>query len=218
MEKELNWAVIGTGVIANEMAQALQKTDKTLYGVANRTQTKAIDFAKKYGVKKVYDEIDDVLQDAFLAFYEHYPLTWPDSKIRATLIKTLKNLCIDYWRKRENRSVASMDPAELQVIRYELSILSGKDLSTVIVQKELYKDVMNALMTMKRDWAVVFFLYIIEGRPMDEVSRILGVSGAACRMRLMRGRKYLREKLEKTEENSLHEASGHLKKLPEASD
>ena len=45
MEKELNWAVIGTGVIANEMAQALQKTDKTLYGVANRTQTKAIDFS-----------------------------------------------------------------------------------------------------------------------------------------------------------------------------
>ena len=29
MEKELNWAVIGTGVIANEMAQALQRMDKT---------------------------------------------------------------------------------------------------------------------------------------------------------------------------------------------
>ena len=28
MEKELNWAVIGTGVIANEMAQALQRMDK----------------------------------------------------------------------------------------------------------------------------------------------------------------------------------------------
>ena len=32
MEKELNWTVIGTGVIANEMAQALQKMGKTLYG------------------------------------------------------------------------------------------------------------------------------------------------------------------------------------------
>lgn len=63
MEKELNWAVIGTGVIANEMAQALQKMDKTLYGVANRTHAKAIDFAKKYGVKKVYDEIDEVFDD-----------------------------------------------------------------------------------------------------------------------------------------------------------
>ena len=63
MEKELNWAIIGTGVIANEMAQALQRMDKTLYGVANRTQAKAIDFAKKYGVKKVYDEIDEVFDD-----------------------------------------------------------------------------------------------------------------------------------------------------------
>ena len=30
---------------------------------ANRTQAKAIDFAKKYGVKKVYDEIDEVFDD-----------------------------------------------------------------------------------------------------------------------------------------------------------
>ena len=46
MKKELNWAVIGTGVIANEMAQALQKMDKKLYGVANRTQEKALAFAE----------------------------------------------------------------------------------------------------------------------------------------------------------------------------
>ena len=31
MEIELNLVVIVTGVIANEMSQALQKTDKTLY-------------------------------------------------------------------------------------------------------------------------------------------------------------------------------------------
>ncbi len=44
MKKELNWAVIGTGVIANEMAQALKKMDKKLYGVANRTQEKSLAF------------------------------------------------------------------------------------------------------------------------------------------------------------------------------
>lgn len=31
MEKDLNWAVLGTGVIANEMAQALQKMGKVHY-------------------------------------------------------------------------------------------------------------------------------------------------------------------------------------------
>lgn len=63
MSDNLNWAVLGTGVIANEMAVALQKMGKTLYAVANRTHDKAVDFAEKYGVEKVYDDIDDMFVD-----------------------------------------------------------------------------------------------------------------------------------------------------------
>ena len=63
MRKNLNWAVLGTGVIANEMAQALQKMGKSLYAVGNRTHQKAVDFAEKYGVGKVYDQIDDMFED-----------------------------------------------------------------------------------------------------------------------------------------------------------
>lgn len=63
MEKDLNWAVLGTGVIANEMAQALQKMGKTMYAVANRTHEKAVVFAEKYGIAKVYDSIDEVFVD-----------------------------------------------------------------------------------------------------------------------------------------------------------
>lgn len=63
MGKNLNWAVLGTGVIANQMAQALQKMGKNLYAVANRTHSKALSFAEKYGVEKVYDSIDEVFTD-----------------------------------------------------------------------------------------------------------------------------------------------------------
>lgn len=63
MDKNLNWAVLGRGVIANQMAQALQKMDKKLYSVANRTHSKALSFAEKYGVEKVYDSIDEVFTD-----------------------------------------------------------------------------------------------------------------------------------------------------------
>lgn len=62
-QNELNWAVIGCGVIANEMAQGLGKMGRTLYSVANRTQEKAVQFAKKYSVRKVYDAIDEVFTD-----------------------------------------------------------------------------------------------------------------------------------------------------------
>ena len=63
MEKNLNWAVLGTGVIANEMASTLQKMGKKLYAVGNRTHSKAVAFAEKYGVEKVYDTIDDMFTD-----------------------------------------------------------------------------------------------------------------------------------------------------------
>jgi len=63
MKKDLKWAVLGTGIIANEMAQALEKMGKKLYAVANRTHEKAVDFAKKYGVEKVYDKIEDMFYD-----------------------------------------------------------------------------------------------------------------------------------------------------------
>ena len=35
--KEIKWAVLGCGVIANEMAVALQKNGKNIYAVGNRT-------------------------------------------------------------------------------------------------------------------------------------------------------------------------------------
>ena len=63
MQKEIKWAVLGCGVIANEMASALARSGKRLYGVANRTHEKAVDFGKKYGVCVVYDTIDDMFRD-----------------------------------------------------------------------------------------------------------------------------------------------------------
>lgn len=63
MSTQLNWAVLGTGVIANQMAQALQKMGKSLYAVGNRTYEKAVEFAKKYDIQKVYPQINDMFED-----------------------------------------------------------------------------------------------------------------------------------------------------------
>ena len=63
MAKDLNWAVLGTGVIANEMAAGLQKMGKSLYAVGNRTHSKGVAFAGKYGIGKVYDTIDEMFTD-----------------------------------------------------------------------------------------------------------------------------------------------------------
>lgn len=59
----MNWAVLGTGVIANQMAVALKKNGKNIYAVGNRTHEKAIAFAEKYGIGKVYDDFHEMFTD-----------------------------------------------------------------------------------------------------------------------------------------------------------
>ena len=61
--KQLRWAVLGTGVIANQMAQALRSMGRTLDAVGNRTYDKAVAFAEKYGVSKVYTDYNDMFTD-----------------------------------------------------------------------------------------------------------------------------------------------------------
>ena len=63
MKRILNWAVLGCGSIANEMAMAMVMNGRSFYSVANRTHAKAMDFADNYDIDVVYDSIDDLFED-----------------------------------------------------------------------------------------------------------------------------------------------------------
>lgn len=82
--KEYKWATLGCGVIANELAQALAVNGRKLYAVANRTHEKAVAFAERYGIEKVYDQIDDVFDD---------------NEVDIIYISTPHNTHISYLRK-----------------------------------------------------------------------------------------------------------------------
>lgn len=82
--KKYNWAVLGTGVIANETATAMVKNGRRLYAVGNRTHEKAVAFAEKYGIEKVYDDFNDMFTD-------------PDVDI--IYITTPHNTHIDFMKK-----------------------------------------------------------------------------------------------------------------------
>lgn len=88
--KKYNWAVLGTGVIANETATAMAKNGRRLYAVGNRTHEKAVAFAEKYGIEKVYDDFNDMFTD-------------PDIDI--IYITTPHNTHIDFMKKAiENKN------------------------------------------------------------------------------------------------------------------
>ena len=90
----LNWAVIGCGVIANQMANSLALAGRTLAGVANRTREKAVAFAEKYHVKKVYDTVEDLYADPDIdAIYVTTPHNTHIRYLRAALAAGKHVLC-----------------------------------------------------------------------------------------------------------------------------
>ncbi|MCD8084065.1 MAG: sigma-70 family RNA polymerase sigma factor [Clostridiales bacterium] len=140
-----------------------------------------------------YDEIDDIVQEAFVSYYRHYPLTWEDSRIQGYLSRIVRNLCTDYQRR--NRPGRSGRAALSELAGQWAEVSRRKDPLAILLERQEYQAVAGALASMKKDWAAVMFLYVVEERPISEVSEILGISEAACRMRLCRGRRYLRRQL-----------------------
>ena len=59
----LSWAVIGCGVIANQMAESLALAGRRIHGVANRTRERAVAFAARHGVERVYDSVEELYAD-----------------------------------------------------------------------------------------------------------------------------------------------------------
>ena len=61
--KELKWACVGCGHIANEMAQAMSEKGKSFLGVYSRSEENAEAFAKKHKIEKVYKSESELFGD-----------------------------------------------------------------------------------------------------------------------------------------------------------
>lgn len=61
--KKLNWGILGTGWIATEMGDALNRVNGEIYAVCDITLEAAKKYADKYHVQKAYGSADDMIND-----------------------------------------------------------------------------------------------------------------------------------------------------------
>ena len=88
MPNKFNWAILGCGNIANDFAREMNKTGGKVYSVANRTYEKAVKFAEKYNIEKVYDNIDDLFLDVNVDIVY---IATPHNKHIEYILKALEN-------------------------------------------------------------------------------------------------------------------------------
>ncbi len=88
MTNKYNWAILGCGNIANDFARDITRMGGRVYSVANRTYEKAVSFAEKYNIKKVYENIDDLFTDENVDIIY---IATPHNKHIEYILKALKN-------------------------------------------------------------------------------------------------------------------------------
>lgn len=88
MSNKFNWAILGCGNIANDFARERTKIGGKVYSVANRTYEKAVDFAEKYNIEKVYENIDELFLDENVDIVY---IATPHNKHIEYIIKALEN-------------------------------------------------------------------------------------------------------------------------------
>lgn len=135
---QLRWGVIGCGVIANQMAEALAAEGRHIDGVANRTHEKAVAFADKHGVARVYDTIDDLIAAPNIdVLYLTTPHNTHITYLRKALAAGKHVLC--------EKSI-TLNSAELAEVR-ELASAHGVQLmdACTILHMPLYKELQRRI-------------------------------------------------------------------------
>lgn len=88
MSNKYNWAILGCGNIANDFAREMNKMGGRVYSVANRTYEKAVAFAEKYNIEKVYENIDEIFTDEKV---DVVYIATPHNKHIEYILKALEN-------------------------------------------------------------------------------------------------------------------------------
>lgn len=138
------------------------------------------------------DEIDDIIQETFLEFFQKYYSICPEYYIKGMLFKILRGKSIDYFRK--NGQIQQLNIDDESTIR-RLLYLSGymtTDPADIILNHELFQKIALDITNMRKPWRDIAIMYFLEQRTIPEICTALNISKTVCYSRLYRSRIYLK--------------------------
>lgn len=133
------------------------------------------------GLTKNYTDAQDLVQDTYLRAYRFFRLFEPGSNSKAWLYRIMKNLFINYSRKKSAHAHSSME-----TIVYEPRADAYDENMT-------RSDIIKLMERIKDEYRVVITLFHLEEHSLDEISKILKWPLGTVKSRLHRARKEIRK-------------------------
>ena len=125
------------------------------------------------------DDAQDAVQDCFLRYITKAPDFRSSDHEKAWLIRVATNICKDMLRFRKHADCLSIDEIR--------NLTSSEDNAQIL----------GMLGLLEEKYRAVIHLHYVEGYGTNEISDMLGITSAAVKKRLQRGREKLREIYEK---------------------
>ncbi|MEE1138749.1 MAG: RNA polymerase sigma factor [Acutalibacteraceae bacterium] len=125
------------------------------------------------------DDAQDAVQDCFLRYITKAPDFRSSDHEKAWLIRVATNICKDMLRFRKHADCLSIDEIR--------NLTSSEDNAQIL----------GMLGLLEEKYRAVIHLHYVEGYVTNEISDMLGITSAAVKKRLQRGREKLREIYEK---------------------
>ena len=134
-----------------------------------------------FSYMKNKEDAEDIVQEVFTKYFcgMHLPMNREQEK--AWFLRVTINQCHDAIRKKGYRMHASLDEVE----------------EVVAEEGQNVEDLYSALQKLSEKYKGVVILHYLEGYSVDEVAKIMHLSPSAVKMRLKRGREFLKGELEK---------------------
>ncbi len=142
------------------------------------------------------DHAQDAMQDVMLSAYQHIGGFRAQSKFSTWLVSIARNKAIEYLRRRKNE--VSLDEASFDEDRdlrpRELQDW-GENPEQAYSRSEIRQLIEKEIMALPAKYRVVVMLRDVEHLPTEETARQLDLSVPTVKVRLLRGRLMLRERL-----------------------
>lgn len=151
------------------------------------------------------EDASDLSQEGFLRIYRSLSRFRGESLFSTWVYRIVSNTCLDELRKRKNYKIQSFDETFVPGQEEPRLALSnfGESPEAVIEQRETQQEIHKAITQLSEEYRLAVILRDIQGLSYEEMATTLSCSIGTVKSRINRGRKKLKEELQKEYHSSL---------------
>ncbi|MCS6860615.1 MAG: sigma-70 family RNA polymerase sigma factor [Abditibacteriales bacterium] len=146
------------------------------------------------------EDAEDVVQTAFLDALEHLADFREEASFATWMTRIVTYAALKVLRKRKGLETVSLEEftsenEEGEIPHPEYIADWRGDPAKIVEQRELKRILDEAIDALDEKYRLVFVLRDVEGMSVEETAKVLGITPANVKVRLLRARLMLREKL-----------------------